>query len=67
MLNVLKPWESLAEQMKLNKWVPDKEDNTYTLTALTIQMSSQQVVNEESDWLIMAHLEINGKWFESTI
>lgn len=30
--------------MKLNKQVPDKEDNTYTLTALTIQMSSQQVV-----------------------
>lgn len=30
--------------MKLNKRVPDKEDNTYTLTALTIQMSSQQVV-----------------------
>jgi len=27
--------------MKLNKRVPDKEDNTYTLTALTIQMSSQ--------------------------
>lgn len=32
--------------MKLNKRVPDKEDNTYTLTALTIQMSSQQVVND---------------------
>lgn len=30
--------------MKLNKQVPDKEDNTYTLTALTTQMSSQQVV-----------------------
>lgn len=50
MVDVLKPWESLAEQMKLNKRVPDKEDNTYMLTALTIQMSSQQVVNFKA-WL----------------